>query len=359
MDSVEAFSRDTERSGQGRSNTTLVSKLVQDSTESVAWLQQEFELDLDVLAQLGGHSAPRTHRRPEKNGKPQPVGWGIVSALSQRLAKHAQDGSGRFQLVTGARVTKLLAANDGGVAGTVYETVDTTTQRAQQHQLLSDVVVLATGGFAGEGTRPGFLSQYAPHLVGLASTNGPFATGDGLQMATALGAELVDMDQVQVHPTGFVKADDPDGLTKFLAAEALRGEGGILLDASGKRFVNELDTRDRVADAVFHHCAARNTRAQHGSTGREEGPRAAAFLVLSQTAADRFGYGALGFYERMGLISRAAGLTELATALRVDKSVLRQTLETYDRARDSGEPDELGKSVFPAAMAAADVYFWG
>ncbi|KAJ2289952.1 hypothetical protein IWW55_006188, partial [Coemansia sp. RSA 2706] len=77
MDSVEAFSRDTERSGQGRSNTTLVSKLVQDSTESVAWLQQEFELDLDVLAQLGGHSAPRTHRRPEKNGKPQPVGWGI------------------------------------------------------------------------------------------------------------------------------------------------------------------------------------------------------------------------------------------------------------------------------------------
>ncbi|KAJ2312728.1 hypothetical protein IWW52_004773 [Coemansia sp. RSA 2704] len=178
-------------------------------------------------------------------------------------------------------------------------------------------------------------------------------------MATALGAELVDMDQVQVHPTGFVKADDPDGLTKFLAAEALRGEGGILLDASGKRFVNELDTRDRVADAVFHHCAARNTRAQHGSTGREEGPRAAAFLVLSQTAADRFGYGALGFYERMGLISRAAGLTELATALRVDKSVLRQTLETYDRARDSGEPDELGKSVFPAAMAAADVYFWG
>ncbi|KAJ2526618.1 Osmotic growth protein, partial [Coemansia sp. RSA 1935] len=71
-DSVKAFARDTERSGHGRSNETLVHKLTEDSTAAVTWLQKEFGLDLDVLAQLGGHSAPRTHRRPEVGGKPQP-----------------------------------------------------------------------------------------------------------------------------------------------------------------------------------------------------------------------------------------------------------------------------------------------
>ncbi|KAJ2208092.1 hypothetical protein IW143_004806, partial [Coemansia sp. RSA 520] len=219
-DSVKAFARDTERSGHGRSNETLVHKLTEDSTAAVTWLQKEFGLDLDVLAQLGGHSAPRTHRRPEVGGKPQPVGWGIVSALAERLGAFARDGSGRFRLETGARVTQLLKASDGGVAGAEYETAN-----GARHRVQADVVVLATGGFAGEGARPGFLRQFAPQLAGLASTNGAFATGDGLRLASALGAALVDMDQVQVHPTGFVAAADPANPTKFLAAEALRGEG--------------------------------------------------------------------------------------------------------------------------------------
>ncbi|KAJ1804575.1 hypothetical protein LPJ77_004694 [Coemansia sp. RSA 2523] len=354
-DSVKAFARDTERSGHGRSNETLVHKLTEDSTAAVTWLQKEFGLDLDVLAQLGGHSAPRTHRRPEVGGKPQPVGWSIVSALAERLGAFARDGSGRFRLETGARVTQLLKASDGGVAGAEYETAN-----GARHRVQADVVVLATGGFAGEGARPEFLRQFAPQLAGLASTNGAFATGDGLRLASALGAALVDMDQVQVHPTGFVAAADPANPTKFLAAEALRGEGGILLDAQGARFVDELDTRDRVTAAIFHHCATPDTCARHNSTTSGQGPSAAAFLVLPQAAADRFGLGSLGFYAKMGLVSRADGVDDLAAALRVDAKVLRKTLDAYDTARStSGQSDAYGKSVFPEAVAAAEAYFWG
>ena len=58
------------------------------------------------------------------------------------------------------------------------------------------------------------------------------------------------MDQVQVHPTGFVDPKDPDAKTKFLAAEALRGVGGLLIDKNGARFVNELDRRDAVTAAM-------------------------------------------------------------------------------------------------------------
>ncbi len=58
------------------------------------------------------------------------------------------------------------------------------------------------------------------------------------------------MDQVQVHPTGFVDPKDPNAKTKFLAAEALRGVGGILIDQQGARFVNELERRDTVTEKM-------------------------------------------------------------------------------------------------------------
>merc|ERR1712100_996147 len=62
----------------------------------------------------------------------------------------------------------------------------------------------------------------------------------------AIGAKTIDLEWVQVHPTGLVKPDDPDAKIKFLAAEALRGVGGLVFDANGKRFANELGRRDYV-----------------------------------------------------------------------------------------------------------------
>merc|ERR1719498_198202 len=70
-------------------------------------------------------------------------------------------------------------------------------------------------------------------------------------MGEAVGASSVDLEWVQVHPTGLVKPDDPDAKVKFLAAEALRGVGGIVLDAQGKRFANELGRRDYVTGEMW------------------------------------------------------------------------------------------------------------
>merc|ERR1712050_140739 len=68
-------------------------------------------------------------------------------------------------------------------------------------------------------------------------------------MGEAIGAKTIDLEWVQVHPTGLVKPDDADAKIKFLAAEALRGVGGIVLDADGKRFANELGRRDYASGA--------------------------------------------------------------------------------------------------------------
>ena len=62
------------------------------------------------------------------------------------------------------------------------------------------------------------------------TTNGDHCTGDGIKMAEAIGAGTVDMTSVQVHPTGLVNPSEPEAKVKFLAAEALRGVGGVLLD---------------------------------------------------------------------------------------------------------------------------------
>jgi succinate dehydrogenase/fumarate reductase flavoprotein subunit len=71
----------------------------------------------------------------------------------------------------------------------------------------------------------------------MASTAGSFSNGDGITLATALGAKATDLDKVQIHPTGWVDPRDPTNPSKVLAAELMRGIGGILINSKGERCV--------------------------------------------------------------------------------------------------------------------------
>lgn len=62
-------------------------------------------------------------------------------------------------------------------------------------------------------------------------------------MGIDIGADLIDMDKIQLHPTGFIDPKDPKSMTKPLCGEIMRGVGGLLLDKKGNRFCNELGTR--------------------------------------------------------------------------------------------------------------------
>ncbi|KAL4892876.1 FAD binding domain-containing protein [Aspergillus ambiguus] len=209
----------------------LIETLTQSSPSAVYWLTDEKGVDLSKVTQLGGHSHPRTHRGAGK----RPPGNSIITALLDSL-----NGNPLFELRTNSKVTKILREADE-VMGVEYtgENDKTTT--------LHGPVVFATGGFAGDSH--GLLSQYRPDLSGLPSTND--AREGSQPLLEQIGGALIDMDQVQVHPTGFVDQKDPSAAVKFLAAEALRGEGGILLLGEGRRFVNELDTREHVTNAVM------------------------------------------------------------------------------------------------------------
>merc|ERR1719181_2118340 len=81
--------------------------------------------------------------------------------------------------------------------------------------------------------------------------NGEHCTGDGIKMGERIGVKTIDLEWVQVHPTGLVKHGDEDAKVKFLAAEALRGVGGLVFDREGHRFANELGRRDYVTGEMW------------------------------------------------------------------------------------------------------------
>merc|ERR1712003_303559 len=112
-------------------------------------------------------------------------------------------------------------------------------------------VILCSGGFGADFSNDSLLAKYRPDLLHLPTTNGEHCTGDAIKMGEKVGAETIDLEWVQVHPTGLVKPDEPDAKVKFLAAEALRGVGGLVLDANGKRFANELGRRDYVTGEMW------------------------------------------------------------------------------------------------------------
>merc|ERR1712151_692713 len=140
----------------------------------------------------------------------------------------------------------------------------------------------------------------------------------------AIGAKSIDLEWVQVHPTGLVKPDDPDAKIKFLAAEALRGVGGLVLDANGERFANELGRRDYVT----------------GEMWKNKPPFR---LCLNKAASDEIiwhckhytGCGVMKFYE-----SGAA----LAQDMGVPVSVLEETHEGHYQAAKKTEKDPSGGS---------------
>ena len=112
-------------------------------------------------------------------------------------------------------------------------------------------VILATGGYAADFTETSLLKKYRPELWDLPTTNGDHCTGDGIKICLEIGANTIHMDKVQVHPTGLVDPREPNAKVKWLAAEALRGVGGILLDGNGNRFADELGHRDYVTGLMW------------------------------------------------------------------------------------------------------------
>jgi L-aspartate oxidase len=223
-DSVQAHAADTFRAGVGMNDDDAVQLLCSAAAGEIAILRDwgvAFDLDGGRLALglEGAHSAARIlHAGGDSTGAR------IARVLVDRVRALAD--AGRLRIREHAFVQRLLLDGNRVTGVEVFEGTRTT----RSTEVAADVVILATGG-AGQ--------------LFEATTNPASATGDGVALAWEAGAVLADLEFIQFHPTLLDPA--ATGGAAFMISEAVRGEGGLLVDASGRRFMAEYDERAELA----------------------------------------------------------------------------------------------------------------
>lgn len=308
-DSTEKHYEDTMRGGYELNDPALVEIMTAQAPHAVAWLS-ELGADLTDVGRLGGSSVNRTHR---------PTGGQAVGPhLVQVMFAAAQERELDIRLEN--KVIEILVDSDGSTAGVVVENSD------GQYTIATKAVVVTTGGF---GANPTMFSEFDPSLEGFGTTNAPSATGDGITMLRALGAQLIHMDQIQTHPTVH-----PGRNT--MITEAVRGNGAIMVNSNGVRFVDEMGTRDVVSEAIL---------AQDGQT---------ALLFFDDSVRESLA--AIESYRRQGIVTEADTLEGLAEILGMDPQALVDAIAEFNASVEAGVDAAFGRADLPRALTEAPFY---
>lgn len=246
-DSPQRHFEDTMRGGHYRADPALVAQMASDAPEVIRWLIElgmHFDLSdatLDggklLYKQAGGCSQPRILSYRDFTGLEM-----------MRVLRETVELDPAIRLLNRCPAVELLSHEDGSCAGAVL--YDLEYQRFVVVSARS--VILATGGCG------------RLHLQGFPTSNHYGATADGLVLAYRLGAQLRDLDSFQYHPTGIAY---PQRLAGGLISEATRSCGGLLINALGERFIDELAPRDVVTAAILRECAAGRGISRDGRVG--------------------------------------------------------------------------------------------
>eukprot|EP00906_Rhabdomonas_costata_P034644 RCo048726 len=335
QDSPESFEQDTAKSAGDRVRPALVHTLTHKSAAAVEWLSDKYDLDLNTVGLMAGASAPRCHR-----GRERFPGFTITYRLIERLEEVAQKQPDRARILTRSRAVKLIQEK-GKVIGVTLVGKD--GKEFNEY----GPVVLATGGFGADFSANSLLAQSHPDsqfwprerppILSLPTSNGEHCTGDGLKMAAELGGSLVDMDKVQVHPTGLVFPDKPNEKHLFLATEALRGVGGLLLNKEGSRFVDELQKRDFVTGRMWE-----NNKPPYR-------------LILNSEASGKIAWHC-EHYTGRGVMKKYNNGYDLAKDMGIPAAKLQATFDKYNKGAEA-KADEFTKRFFPSVPFKMDDKF--
>ncbi len=218
--------KDSMTGGGNINDPKLLRLMVEKGPDSLAWLEKIgviFSKDESGELELkkgGGASRERLVYSKDYTGLE--MTRNLINELNKRDIK----------VIQFSPVAELFTDEAGNCTGALVIDYD----NDHFYSIKSKTTIIATGG-------SGRL-----HVGGFPSSNHFGATGDGLVMAYRAGAQMVDMDSFQYHPTGVIY---PTPMLGLLVTEAIRSEGGHLVNALGERFVNEIDTRDFVAASII------------------------------------------------------------------------------------------------------------
>ena len=309
-DSPELHFKDTMKGGREINNPELVKTLTENAKDSIEFLKQN-GAELAEVSRAGGASVDRIHR-PVGGA---PAGSFMVTALVKKVKELGID------LRTNSSAEKLLQDSHGAVTGVSVKQKD-----GKEYTITTKKVIITTGGF---GANYEMIAHYDPKLVDFKTTNAPGALGEGVKMAEAINAKLVDMEYIQIHPTTVPE-------TGVLITEGVRGDGAILVNEEGKRFTNELLTRDVVSQ---------NTLKQPGKH---------AYLIFNQELVDR-NHAIVG-YMKQKLVTEADTLEALAEKLKVDPAQLVQTVNAYNGYVKNQKDEEFDRPGLKIAFDKGKYY---
>ena len=314
FDSVELMELDTMIGGKGINDPELVETLCANSADAIDWLD-EHGITLHNVSSFGGASVKRIHRPVNAEGKTVSVGSYMIPLLQENCEKAG------VKMMLDTTATEILTDANGAAVG-----VKATGASGETVTVNAKAVVLASGGF---GANLDMVVKYKPELKGFMTTNAPGIQGQGIEMAEAIGAATVDMDQIQIHPT--VEAN-----TAALITEGLRGDGAILINEEGQRFIDEVGTRDVVSAAEI---------AQTGSYS---------WLVVDQAMADASSV--IQGYIKKGYTVTGATYEELGKAMGVDAAAFAETMEKWNGYVEAKNDPDFGRTSFANPLNTAPYY---
>lgn len=288
-DSADVFYADTMKGGHDINNPELVKTLAENSSDAIDWLDSIGAPLVDV-GMAGGATNARQHRPTETGklgGKVIAVGAFLVEKLS------AKAGELGITIITDAKVDKIIM-EDGKAVG-----LHAVGKDGNEITIHANAVVITTGGF---GSNPELITKYRPDLEGYVSTNAPSVTGDAIAFLEEVGADFVDLEQIQIHPTVVQK----DGA---LISESLRGDGAILINKEGKRFCNEIETRDVVSAHV------------------NEQPDRYAWLIVDENMLSKSSV--IEKYINKGYMIKCETVADLAALIGCDEATVKESLDKW------------------------------
>lgn len=329
-DSVEWHFTQTMNGGDNQGDPVLVHTLVSNAYAGVEWLMDlgmEFQDETSGLFTVTGGLWPRAHKPV------MPLGQGFFATYMNYIDSH--EG---VDVMLNTKANELLVNEDGRVCGVVAtgETGNTVTVKAHNG------VIMATGGFAASvELRSAFNTQWADLGASIKSTNHAGATGDGIKMMQKLGADFVQMGNIQLLPLG-------DPVTGSLAGNIEHDvETRIFVNKEGNRFVNEGGRRDDMTNGLFAQTDAYMWIVMDSDT------------YPTGDELNNFGE-TINQLVEAGRAFKGETLEELAEKIGVPAENLVAAVTEFNRHAEGGDlagtPDEFGRTLFSTPIDNGPFY---
>ncbi|MCX8959272.1 flavocytochrome c [Erwinia psidii] len=298
QDSKERFYAETLKGGKNKNNVALLHRFVENAPQAIEWLASH-GIMLNDITTTGGMSIDRTHRPRDGSA----VGSYLISGLVRNVARRG------ITVMSDTSVVEIQM-REGEVSGVLL-----LNDENEQISIRTRSIIMATGGFSANHQ---MVVKYRPDLAGFVTTNHKGATGSGIALLENIGAGIVDMGEIQIHPT-------VEQNSSYLISESIRGGGAILIDQQGNRFCNEMETRDKVSAQIIAL------------------PEKNAWIIFDENV--RVKNKAADEYIARGFVVSADSPRQLAERLSIDHHQFLATLERYNGFVEQQDDTEFGRKT--------------